>query len=409
MRHKKTLFKTSERKNDFKASLKKVFNVNFTLITAINFLVMTTYYWQFVTGAAYARSVYGLDLSTAGLSAGVIVLGCLAGRFASGNFISACGCRKMLFWGLLAYMLTIVSFFAISSLGALFVQRFLIGVCVGIVATATGTIIACIVPHEHHGFGIGIFSISTVLALAFGPFLGISLNAVCSYSSQMLLEAGLAAVCLPGGFLLRAFSEPCKWHRPLLKLTSYIDPRVALFSVGALLFCPAYGCVQVFMPGFAADRGLQAAASMFFVFYALAALATRPFTGRMYDRFGALLVLPPLFIIAIGALLLMAAAKSVWLLLLAAVLFGIGFGNYQSVGQSVAVSCVTRSRFSQATTTFFIFFDLGVGTGPYIFGRLVADAGYAGMFIGLSAMTFIALIYTLLEECRSARKTLSGE
>lgn len=53
--------------------------------------------------------------------------------------------------------------------------------------------------------------------------------------------------------------------------------------------------------------------------------------GRLYDRFGAALIMPPLFLLAICALFLMAVAESSAILWLAGILFGIGFGNYQSV------------------------------------------------------------------------------
>ena len=45
-------------------------------------------------------------------------------------------------------------------------------------------------------------------------------------------------------------------------------------------------------------------------------------------------------------------------LLGAGLLLGVGFANFQSVGQAVSLSLVSRSRYAQATTTFYIFFDL---------------------------------------------------
>ncbi len=71
--------------------------------------------------------------------------------------------------------------------------------------------------------------------------------------------------------------------------------------------------------------------------------------------------------------------------LFAALLLGAGFGNFQSAGQAVSLTLVTRSRFAQATTTFFLFFDLGIGLGPYLFGFLVPMAGYEGMVLALAA------------------------
>ena len=66
-------------------------------------------------------------------------------------------------------------------------------------------------------------------------------------------------------------------------------------------------------------------------------------------------------------------------------MLGAGFGNFQSAGQAVSLSLVSRSRFAQATTTFYIFFDLGIGLGPYIFGFMVPAAGYGGMYQSLGS------------------------
>ncbi|WP_300707976.1 hypothetical protein [uncultured Desulfovibrio sp.] len=91
------------------------------------------------------------------------------------------------------------------------------------------------------------------------------------------------------------------------------------------------------------------------------------------------------------------------MLLLAGLILGAGFGNFQSAGQAVALSLVSRSRFAQATTTFYIFFDLGIGLGPYLFGFLIPLAGYAGMYQSLAAVVLGALLlYYLLHGRRVA-------
>lgn len=72
-------------------------------------------------------------------------------------------------------------------------------------------------------------------------------------------------------------------------------------------------------------------------------------------------------------------------------MLGAGFGNFQSAGQAVSLSLVSRSRFAQATTTFYIFFDLGIGLGPYLFGFMVPAVGYGGMYQSLAVVVLGAL------------------
>ena len=57
-----------------------------------------------------------------------------------------------------------------------------------------------------------------------------------------------------------------------------------------------------------------------------------------------------------------------------------------------SLSMVTPSRFAQATSTFFIFMDFGIGLGPYIFGFLVPHTGFEGMFYALTITLAAAMV-----------------
>ena len=375
-----------------KQALKEIFNRNFTIVALINLLVMTVYYLTFITSTSYAREAYNADLSTAGFTAGIMVIGCLIGRFVTGNLLSLFGSRNILFTGLVMLLASLVFFFGAGSLPLLFLQRLLVGIGVGVIGTATGTIIAYVVPQRHHGLGISLFSLSTALALAFGPFFGIILSRWLDFREINNICCGTGAACLLLFFLLKGLPETRKRHRPFWELNSYIDPRVVRFSLVALVTCLGYGCVQAFMTSFAAERDLTSAASVFFLCYGLAAIGTRPITGRMFDVRGENVIFYPCLLLTALALVLMAKAHSGGMLLLSSVLLGIGFGNFQSASQSVSLSLVSKSRFAQATTTFFVFFDLGIGIGPYLFGFLVPSIGYEGMYEVLALFVIGAVV-----------------
>ena len=383
-------------------ALRSIFSRNFTVVSLINLLLMTAYYLMFVTSTGYARTTYGASLSTAGLTAGIMVIGCLVGRFATGNLLSLLGCRTILLAGLLFYSASIAAFFWVPSLALLFVQRLCMGIGVGIIGTATGTIVAYVVPHEHHGLGISLFSMSTALALALGPFLGIQIVARTSYAVLAQTCLGIVLACIAIFFIMGRLPEMRHRRRPFLDLYSYIDPRVVRFSLVALITCLSYGCIQAFMTSYAAERGLTAAASFFFLLYALVALLTRPISGRLFDLRGENVIFYPALLLTALSLTLLAHAQHSAVLLLSGLVLGAGFGNFQSAGQAVSLSLVSRSRFAQATT-FYIFFDLGIGLGPYLFGFMVPVMGYTGMYQSLAFVVLGALaVYYLLHGRRAA-------
>ena len=75
----------------------------FWVITLANLLVMTSCYLVFVVTAAYVRETWHISLSVTGLAVGVMIMGCLVGRFVSGNLVSLLGCKKILWTGLVLY------------------------------------------------------------------------------------------------------------------------------------------------------------------------------------------------------------------------------------------------------------------------------------------------------------------
>ena len=114
-------------------------------------------------------------------------------------------------------------------------------------------------------------------------------------------------------------------------------------------------------------------------------------------------MLVPIFLATALALWLLAQAESSFMLLLSGLFLGLGFGNFQSIGQAVSLAMVTPSRFAQATTTFFILFDLGVGLGPYVFGFLVPSMGFSGMYTALALTTLADLVLCYFLHMRKVR------
>jgi len=78
----------------------------------------------------------------------------------------------------------------------LLIIRFLHGIGEGYATTATGTIVAEVVPSRRKGEGIGYFSLSFVLATAIGPFLGIHLIENFDYQSIFIFSF-VAGVTIP--------------------------------------------------------------------------------------------------------------------------------------------------------------------------------------------------------------------
>ncbi|MCP6530424.1 hypothetical protein NL480_27305, partial [Klebsiella pneumoniae] len=93
-----------------------------------------------------------------------------------------------------------------------------------------------------------------------------------------------------------------------------------------------------FLNTYAIEINVVTAASFFFIVYATAVLATRPFTGRLIDRKGPNIVIYPTFILMAAGFLLLGYGSTGLIVLLAGFLIGLGFGNFQSAAQIICVN-----------------------------------------------------------------------
>ena len=149
-----------------------------------------------------------------------------------------------------------------------------------------------------------------------------------------------------------------------------------------------------FIPIYAKELGLSEIASYFFILYALVVVISRPFTGKIFDRFGEnVLVYPAIIIFTIGMFILSQAQTSFWFLG-AGMLIGLGYGTLIPSFQTIAISAAPNHRRGSATATYFSFFDSGIGFGSFILGIVAAKSSYHNMyFIAAIIVAFTLLLY----------------
>lgn len=394
------------------SALRAIFSRTFIAISLINMLGMIGYYAIFVVCTRYLMDGFSASASTAGLATGIVVIGCLVGRFFTGSIIRDVGYRRVLGIGVFFFFLMNVAYFFSHEIWQIFSVRFISGVAMGVIGTATGTYVATIVPRQFHGRGISYFSMSTALALCFGPFIGIALIGSLGYDGIFGIATGLSAVSLLLMWFVIDVTPPKdqKREKKSLSLDDFIDKRLVPFSIFVGIVCLTWGNVQALLADYAKTYDVVAAASSFFLLYAGASLLTRPITGKFYDAHGPVVLIFSTLVLMIVGLLLLASHAGSWVVLLAGAIMGLGFGNFQSLSQVSGISLVPRERFAQATSTIFIFFDLGVGMAPYLSGFLVQPVGYAGIFAINAAVVALTIpLYWIVWKKRPQKLNVGHE
>ena len=112
-----------------------------------------------------------------------------------------------------------------------------------------------------------------------------------------------------------------------MKWKDLIEPSSIPIALTGFVLAFSYSGILSFIPIYAKELGLSEIASYFFILYALVVVISRPFTGKIFDRFGEnVLVYPAIIIFTIGMFILSQAQTSFWFLG-AGMLIGLGYGT----------------------------------------------------------------------------------
>ncbi|KRM91556.1 MFS family major facilitator transporter [Liquorilactobacillus cacaonum DSM 21116] len=348
--------------------------------------------------AVIAQSKLNASLSQAGLAAGIYVIGTLLARLYIGKKLEVFGRKKVLRISIIFYLLTTAAYFYMPSLSFLFLVRLLNGFCYGAASSATNTIVTEYIPFSRRGEGINYYGLSTSLAAAIGPFVGMLLLNYTNFYVIIMISVILIALSTVGSFFLRVENVELSDEEVKIakswKLNTFVEKRVALIATIGFIMGLSYSSVLSFLSSYDKVLHLSSAGSFFFVVYALVITVTRPMAGKIFDRYGENSVMLPSYVFLTLGLIMLAFTTSSVELLFAGALVGLGYGTFMSNGQAVSLKLVKNdsSRIGVALSTYFIGLDLGLGVGPYILGIVRNIVDFQQMYLVASVLPVICLV-----------------
>lgn len=386
----------------------KLFNTGFITITTINFIVFLIYYCFVVITAKFATSELGANPAQAGFAAGIYIIGTLIARLYIGKKLELIGRKQMLRFGAIIYLITTIAYLISTNIIILDTVRFLNGFAYGTISTAANAIVTAYIPKSRNGEGINYYGLSTSLAAAIGPFIGILLLPIVGFKSVIILAIVLSVLVTVACYLFPVQNiELTDDHKKLLNswsLNTFIEYKVLFISIVAFLIGLSYSSVLGFLSIYADNLGLSTAGAFFFVVYALIITFTRPFAGQIFDAKGENAVMYPSFIFLAIGLLTLSFTTSSSVLLLSGALIGLGYGTFMSNGQAVCLKLVDSSKVSIALSTYFIGLDLGLGFGPYALGTVHSFLSYSGIYVLCAVLTVaVAILYAIFYKGKDAK------
>lgn len=390
--------------------MEKLWSKDYVLNIVGNLLLFVVFYLLMVYTTKLAITEFNVSVSEAGLASGIFIVGALVARLVISRYMDFIGRKRMLIIAVVIHAICTFGYHFIDGMLFLCTLRFVQGMTYGMASTVIATTVASIVPESRRGEGIGYFTLSITLGSAIGPFLGISLPQINPLYALVLCDV-LSISLIVLAFILNITEIKVGFRQRVevksFRLRTFFEPTAIPISIVALLGAIGYSAVMSYIGTYSETIGLLLGGSLFYIAYSIACLIFRPISGVMIDRYGNHVVMVPILFTMILGFVAIALAHSNLVLLLGAVLVGIGYGSIPSAGQTIAVQKVKLNKFSLATSTLYIALDLGNGIGPYILGMVVPIYGFRAVYMCSAIAALLAFLFYIGMIIKSRKESVA--
>ena len=308
-------------------------------------------------GAEYKGFIIGLFTLTAGLA-----------RPLSGKLTDTVGRVPVQIIGTLVCVVASLFYPFVTTVFAFLLLRLLHGFSTGFKPTATVAYAADIVPPHRVGEAMGILGVSMNTGASIAPPVGSWIAAAWNMdvmfytSSALALVSVLILLRLPETLENRHQFKPSLLKiapRDIFEKTALAPAKVVVFTYGV------FGVLLTIVPDQSAYLGMSNK-GMFFTAFTLASIASRLFAGKAADKYGPVLVLKVASVFLTISMIVLAMAKTPFLLMAGVSLTGFAMGINSPAVFAWAISrCEPHNR-GRSMATVYIALEIGIGGGAFL-------------------------------------------
>jgi MFS family permease len=277
--------------------------------------------------------------------------------------------------------------------------RFFHGFSTGTKPTATSAYVADIIPEDRRGEAQGMLGIFTATGMSLGPTIGSYLVGWTSINF-MFFTSSAFALCSILILLNMKETLPKEQKQPfslkLLKIgwADVFEPRVLPAFLVMLTVSFASGVVLTLIPDQTKLVGLTNK-GIFFTIYTIASLVVRLFFAKSSDKYGRIPILMISSAIMLISMIICAFADSVWLFVLASILFGFSWGFNTPTLMAWTVDLAHEDYRGRAIATTYIALEAGIGIGALVAGYLYKGVveNMAISYYLAAILAFVSLVY----------------
>lgn len=378
---------------------RSLWNYSYIIALVISTITAFSFYMNQSLLAGYLQSPeIAITAQVAGVIVGLFSLtslfcrpfcGILADRF--NNFVLLLISQILLAVGLIGFAFA-------RATGMFFFFRIINGLGFAVASTVQIALATRFIPKDKMGEGIGYLGLGNILGSAVAPGIGISISDVMGFKFMLLVSAALPAMACLLLLVMKKPPQKTTAKKKKLNFRDILDPAAFPFSISAGTFALGNGMINAYIVLFAKTRGIESVA-LYFIVYAVCMLLIRPLSGKLMDKRGIRWTVCPGIVLTLISFIMLACSQSLPLILASSVIRAIGQGSAQPSLQAGCVNFMGKDRAGVATSTYYLFSDIGQGIGPMLGGLVVGSiagaAGYETLFYLCAILMFLNLFFIM--------------
>jgi MFS family permease len=384
----------------------QLFTPSFVRICIGNFLLFMGFYLLLPVLPLYLLEEFHASGTQIGVTLALYTVAALLARPFSG-FVADRFSRKpvyLIFY--LAFTLLFINYPLVNTLLLFALLRIFHGMAFGMVTTAGNTLVVDILPSSRRGEGLGYFGVANNLAMAIGPMVGLMLHdAFHSFDALFYTALGCGTIGFFFAYSVKVAKKPKAIAEPM-SLDRFFLLKGLRAGLCLLLISIPYGITTSYVALYAREINVMGSMGLFFSLLAAGMIVSRTFAGTRIDRGQLLQVITVGMSIVCVAFFLFSGLSLLpfSLIYLTSVLFflvplllGVGYGMVFPAYNTLFVDLAPHNRRATASSTYLTSWDVGIGIGLVLGGRMVDLTGLGAAYL-LGSLLVLASVFLFVSQ-----------